>query len=353
MIPEAAGWIGLSAIRGLGGESFRKLLSAFGDPEAVLRAEKPELCRVVDPVLAGRILQGPDAGIVEAALKWLEEPGNGIVTLADPDYPPNLLNIPDPPPFLYVKGRRELLAWPFFAMVGSRNATPQGMENAGSFARALSDAGLCIVSGLALGIDAAAHEGGLKGASSSAAVVGTGLDIRYPAGNRRLAEQMEREGLVLSEFPLGTPPLGTNFPRRNRIISGLSLGCLVVEAGIRSGSLITARHAAEQGREVFAVPGSIHSPLSKGPHRLIKEGAKLAECAQDILDELRIPFAAPVEPEGKSSGFLDRMGFDPVDPDTLCARTGLSPQTVSELLLSFEMEGRVASIPGGMYQRKR
>ncbi|HQT25438.1 MAG TPA: DNA-processing protein DprA, partial [Burkholderiales bacterium] len=240
-----------------------------------------------------------------------------------------------------------------FAIVGSRNATPQGMENARSFARTLSDVGLCIVSGMALGIDSAAHEGGLAGASGSIAVVGTGLDIVYPSRNRGLAAELEAKGLLVSEFPLGTPPIGSNFPRRNRIISGLCIGCLVVEAGIRSGSLITARHALEQGREVFAIPGSIHSPLSKGPHRLIKEGAKLVESGQDILEELRLSSGGTSREEAgaETSDLLERMGFDPVDSDTLCERTGLSPQRVSSRLLELEMEGSVCSLPGGMYQR--
>ena len=352
---DASGWIALGAVRGLGGGSFRKLLSAFGSPEGVLNARKEELCRVIDTDLAERIIRGADPASVETALKWLDAPSNGIVTLADADYPEQLLNIPDPPPFLYLKGQRDVLGKQFFAIVGSRNATLQGMENARSFARSLSDAGLCIASGLAIGIDAAAHEGGLAGASGSVAVLGTGIDIRYPPRNRKLAEMLETKGLVLSEFPLGTPPIGVNFPRRNRIISGLSRGCLVVEAGIRSGSLITARHALEQGRDVFAIPGSIHSPLSKGPHRLIKEGAKLVECAQDILDELEF-YSPPVQPGGKGAepdDFLEKMGFDPVDLDALCSMTGLPPQAVSAHLLELEIAGSVEGLPGGLYQRVR
>ncbi len=354
-VKDAAGWIALSTVAGLGGESFRRLLAAFGGPEAVLQAGRHDLSGIVEPALAGRILQGPDRQAVEVALKWLEEPANDLVTLADEDYPRLLLNVPDPPPFLYLRGNRSLLGRQAIAIVGSRNATPQGIENARNFARVLSDAGLCIVSGLALGIDAAAHEGGLSGASGSIAVVGTGIDVSYPARNAGLARELEGRGLIVSEFALGTPPLGTNFPRRNRIISGLSLGCLVVEAGIRSGSLITARHALEQGREVFAIPGSIHSPLSKGPHKLIKQGAKLVEAAQDILEELGLPApaAAPVAAQPETGGLLDSMGFDPVDADTLCLRTGLSPQTVSVRLLELEIAGLVKGMPGGMYQRLR
>lgn len=349
---DAAGWIALGAIEGLGGESYRRLLSEFGDPEIVLKAGKADLSRVVDHALALRIVNGPDRALVEKALKWLENPSCGIVTLADEDYPRLLLDVPDPPPFLYFKGNRALLRKRALAVVGSRNATPQGMENARNFSRVLSDAGLCIVSGLAHGIDASAHEGGLAGSSSSIAVIGTGMDIRYPSGNSVLAQRLEDDGLVISEFPLGTPPLAGNFPRRNRIISGLCLGCLVVEAGIRSGSLITARYALEQGREVFAIPGSIHSPLSKGPHRLIKQGAKLVESAQDILEELNLPSYDP--PEGSApllDALLEAMGFDPADQDKLSERTGLSPQAVSARLLELEMAGIVRKMPGGMYQR--
>lgn len=349
---DAAGWIALGAIDGLGGASYRKLLSAFGDPEIVLKAARSELCKVVDHSLASRILQGPDEQLVGKTLKWLEDPTCGIVTLADEDYPHLLLDVPDPPPFFYFKGKRALLGNKALAVVGSRNASPQGIENARRFSRALSDSGLSIVSGLAQGIDAAAHEGGLAGASSSIAVIGTGMDIRYPAGNALLAQRLENEGLVISEFPLGMPPIAGNFPRRNRIISGLCLGCLVVEAGIRSGSLITARYAMEQGREVFAVPGSIHSPLSKGPHRLIKQGAKLVESANDILEELNLP--AYASQEGKhfvSDSFLEAMGFDPVDQDVLCERTGLAAQQVSARLLELEISGIVKRMAGGMYQR--
>ncbi|MBY0579051.1 MAG: DNA-processing protein DprA [Burkholderiales bacterium] len=351
---DVAAWVALGSIPGLGGEFFRKLLAVFGDPQRVLNAGKGDLEKVVNRSLAAKILLGPDERIVEIALKWLADPANGIVTLADSEYPRPLLNIPDPPPLLYLKGKRALLGKRSFAIVGSRNATPQGVENAQSFARVLSDSGLCIISGLALGIDAAAHKGALAGASSSMAVVGTGLDVVYPARNRDLARELETKGLLVSEFPLGTPPLGTNFPRRNRIISGLSLGCLIVEAGIRSGSLITARHAAEQGRDVFAIPGSIHSPLSKGPHRLIKEGAKLVESAQDILEELGLPAVVSFDDPGIDSDpakLLEQMGFDLIDLDTLCLRTGWTPQIISARLLDLEIAGFIKGVDGGMYQR--
>jgi DNA processing protein len=241
--------------------------------------------------------------------------------------------------------------------VGSRNATPQGLANATGFARVLSEAGLTIASGLALGIDAAAHRGALQGEGSTVAVLGTGIDVVYPPRNAGLHRAIAERGALVSEFPLGTPPIGDNFPRRNRLISGLARGVLVVEAALASGSLITARLAVEQGRDVFAIPGSIHSPLSKGCHALIKEGAKLVESAQDVLGELG--GAAPprtVSTVQQSSAeveheLLKHLGHDPCNVDTLCQRSGLTPDTVSAMLLQLELEGRVASLPGGRYQR--
>ena len=252
-----------------------------------------------------------------------------------------------------MRGRRELLARPCLAVVGSRNATPQGASDAERFARAFSDAGLTIVSGLALGIDAAAHRGGLEGAGSTIAVLGTGADILYPQRNRELGERIARDGLIVSEFPLGTPPHGANFPRRNRVISGLARGCLVVEAALASGSLITARFAAEQGREVFAIPGSIHSPHSKGCHALIKQGAKLVESAQDLLQELGVEaaVAASTAAVPADAGLLAQLGYDPCDIDTICARSGLTADRVSAMLLQLELDGKVARLPGGQYQR--
>jgi DNA processing protein len=294
-----------------------------------------------------------DAPAVDAALEWAAAAGHAVLTLADGDYPQPLLETPDPPALLYLHGRRELLARPALAVVGSRNATPQGISNAEQFARAFSAAGLTIVSGLALGIDAAAHRGALEGAGSTIAVLGTGADILYPQRNRALGERIAREGLIVSEFALGTPPHGSNFPRRNRVISGLARGCLVVEAALASGSLITARLAAEQGREVFAIPGSIHSPHAKGCHALIKQGAKLVESAQDLLQELGIKaFAAPLAAAAPAvSGLLAHLGYDPFDIDTLCARSGLTADVVSAMLLQLELDGKVAGLPGGLYQR--
>lgn len=350
---DLASWIELSLVPGLGGGSFRSLLSTFGLPAQVLRATPSQLRRVVPEALASRILERRFGTEIEAALQWAARPGHAVLTLADSQYPKLLLEVPDPPVLLYVSGDAKLLSSPALAVVGSRNATPQGLKNAQSFSRAFSDAGFTIVSGLALGVDSAAHAGGLEGKNSTIAVLGSGIDTVYPKRNESLAEQISMRGALVSEFPLGAPPVPGNFPRRNRLISGLARGCLVVEAALDSGSLITARLAAEQGREVFAIPGSIHSPLSKGCHALIKQGAKLVETAQDVLEELgfgRIPAPRPAEPKA-GPALLDKMGFDPCDVDTLIARSGLTPEAVTAALLELELEGRVAGLPGGLYQR--
>ena len=352
-------WLRLSLLPGLGDKSFRQLLFGFGSPEQILNASRAALGKIVPARLAGAICAGGAHERLDAVACWLDDPANRIVTLADAHYPRALLQIPDPPPLLYVKGRVDLIDRPALAIVGSRNATPQGVATAESFAKALSDSGLTIVSGLALGIDAAAHRGGLAGGARSVAVVGTGLDVVYPARNRTLAHALAAQGALVSEFPLSTPAIGANFPRRNRLISGLARGCLVVEAAPQSGSLITARFANEQGREVFAVPGSIHSPLSRGCHLLIKQGAKLVESAQDVVEELGLPGTA-AESDGAAAvtdasgqALLAVLGFDPCDIDTLSARSGLSSDVVSSLLTQLEIDGRVAALPGGKYQRVR
>ena len=350
---DLAAWVKLSLVPGLGGQSLRKLLAAFGLPPQVLAAGRAALARIVSAELAGRIVDCEDSSAVEGTLAWAAVEGHAILTLADADYPCALLEIPDPPALLYLHGRCELLARPAIAVVGSRNATPQGVSNAEQFSRSFSAAGFTIVSGLALGIDAAAHRGGLDRVGSTIAVLGTGADIFYPQHNRALGERIAREGLLISEFPLGTPPRGSNFPRRNRIISGLTRGCLVVEAALASGSLITARFAAEQGRDVFAIPGSIHSPHAKGCHALIKQGAKLVESAQDLLQELGMEGAAttPGANSAAQTGLLASIGYDPCDVDALCARSGLTPDVVSAMLLQLELDGKVTSLPGGLYQR--
>ncbi len=352
-------WLALSLTRGLGGESARRLLKEFGSPDAVFAASISSLRSAVKADVAAEISKGIADDAIAPALAWLEDSNNHVVTLADSDYPQALLNIPDPPLLLYVKGRLDLLNRSALAIVGSRSATPQGISNAEAFARSLSDAGLCIISGLAHGIDAAAHRGALRGQGSSVAIVGTGLDKVYPAANRDLAHALAQQGALVSEFPPGTPPLAANFPRRNRLISGMSAGCLVVEASLQSGSLITARLALEQGRDVFAIPGSIHAPQSKGCHALLKQGAKLVETAQDILEELSGLLAAPARnPAAQGTdiqdpGFalFDHLGFDPVDLDTLSARCGLTIAELSAMLLTLELEGRVCTLPGGLYQR--
>jgi DNA processing protein len=361
MIDDASlkAWLALNLTCGLGGESARRLLREFSSPEAVFAASISSLKSVVKADIAAEISKGIDDDVVVPALIWLEDPNNHIVTLADSDYPQALLNIPDPPLLLYVKGRLDLLNRASLAVVGSRSATPQGINNAEAFAKSLSDAGLCIVSGLAHGIDAAAHRGALRGPGSSIAVVGTGLDKVYPAANRDLAHALAQQGALVSEFPLGTPPLAANFPRRNRLISGMSLGCLVVEASLQSGSLITARLALEQGRDVFAVPGSIHAPQSKGCHALLKQGAKLAEAAQDILEELGGLLIAPVpaanskcpDSAEQDSSLLEHLGFDPVNVEILSLRSGLTVSQLSAMLLTLELSGRICVLPGGLYQR--
>lgn len=357
---DLAAWLKLSHTPGLSGEALRRLLRAFDGPEQVLAAPRGELARHVPDTVAAALKQAAPATALAAAERWLEDQANQVLTLADATYPSQLLQIPDPPALLYVKGRADLLSRQAIAIVGSRNATAQGTANAEAFARTLADAGLAVVSGLALGVDAAAHRGGLAGRASSIAVLGTGADIVYPARNRALAHELAARGALVSEFPLGTGPLAGNFPRRNRLISGLAIGCLVVEAAADSGSLITARLALEQGREVFAIPGSIHSPLAKGCHALIKQGAKLVESAADILEELRLaPQDAAPRPGAAAADvadlgarrLLDALGHDPCDMDTLAGRCGLPAGELGALLTRLELEGLVAALPGGRYQR--
>ncbi len=355
-------WLRLCLIPGIGPERQRALLANFGLPERIFAAGQFSLAQVIGERLARTLLTHDNLAAVERALAWANEPGNAILTLSDTAYPPSLLHTADPPSLIYLKGRLDLLQAPALAIVGARNATPQGLANAEAFARSFSAAGLTVISGLALGVDAAAHTGALREAGSSIAVIGTGANRIYPSRNAELARQLASEGLILSEFPLDTPPAAHNFPRRNRIISGLARGVLVVEAAVDSGSLITARMAAEQGREVFAIPGSIHSPLARGCHFLIKQGAKLGESAADVLDEL--DWQASSAPRGgmgstesprdtadEAQPLLDAMGFDPVGPDALLARSGLTPEALFAMLTMLELEGRVSRLPGGNFQR--
>lgn len=351
---SAAAWAEL-AHKGLPPAAMALLLRAFGAPEAVLAASRSQLGAVLPAGAVERLLTPVPADALAHTLAWLGEPGHELIAWDDPDYPQALLELGHAPPVLYFTGQRAILNRPALAIVGSRNATPQGADNATAFAHALSDAGFAIVSGLAIGIDAAAHVGAMRGAGSTIAVVGTGLDRVYPPQNRALAHAIAAAGALLSEFAPGTPAVRNHFPRRNRLIAGLARGVLVVEAALSSGSLITARLAGEAGREVFAIPGSIHSPLARGCHRLIRDGAKLVETAQDILDELRTGMRLPPMPltEAPAHPLLEAMGDDPADVDTLCARTAQPAAAVLEALVLLELDGRVTALPGGQWQQRR
>jgi len=360
---ELAAWLRLIETPQVGRESARKLLAAFGSPQAVLAAPIAARRELVSATTATALAQMPEtvSELVEATVNWLaaatDDAPRQVLTLGDPNYPALLLETADPPLLLYLQGNPELLQKPGVAVVGSRNPTPQGRENARSFSAHLSQAGLTIVSGLALGVDGAAHEGGLSGPGRTIAVIGTGLDRVYPRRHLELAHRISAQGLMLSEYSLGTPPLPANFPMRNRIIAGLTRGTLVVEAALQSGSLITARLASEAGRDVFAIPGSIHSPQSRGCHALIKQGAKLVDSAQDVLEEFpSFPPSSPdtVEPTpdtGNIDPLLQALGFDPVTLDALVARTGWPAALLNTRLLELEMEGQVARLPGQLFQR--
>jgi DNA processing protein len=362
-----AAWLRLERAGGIGPRTGLKLLDSFGGIDAIFEAGDAALGAHLNAAQL-RALRAPVSGelarLVEATLRWRERPGHHVLALGEPGYPELLANIPDPPLLLYIKGHVELLASPMLAMVGSRNASMQGKANALAFAESLSGAGLCIVSGLALGIDAAAHEGALKGPGSTVAVIGTGPDLVYPARNRALFERIGVEACLVSEYPVGTPPLPGNFPKRNRIISGLAAGVLVVEAAAQSGSLITARQAAEQGWEVFAIPGSIHASLAKGCHILIREGAKLIDTAADVLEAMAMsPLVqrpqSPRQRAGTQAGaapagsdpLLAALGHDPVEPDMLGAALGMNPALLSSQLLALELAGLVERRPGGRVQR--
>jgi DNA processing protein len=353
---ELAAWLRLT--HSAGRETVRRLLAAFASPQGVFAASAASQRAVTGSTLA----EPPDEldALVQRTVAWRREgAGRHVVTLGDSAYPSALLQTADPPLLLYAQGRLELLQRPALAIVGSRNPTPQGADNARAFALHLARSGYTIVSGLALGIDGAAHEGALSagGDASTIAVVGTGMDRVYPSRHRELAHRIAEQGLLLSEFDLATPPLRENFPRRNRLIAGLAQGTLVVEAALASGSLITARCAAEAGREVFALPGSIHSPQSRGCHALIKQGAQLVESAEDILAELRPAAPAPPlegEPTpGDGDPLLAALGHDPATLDALVARCGRPPEQLAARLLELELDGHVARLPGGLYQRRQ
>lgn len=407
---ELSSWLRLVLTPGVGNDSARRLLAAFGLPQDIFAQSSASLRQLVSGAQASALLTPAEelADLVETTWAWLqgaeaESVGRAIVSLGDAAYPQSLLATEDPPLMLYLLGQTQLIGdlkpnrppalthqalaaskteatttetdWPLraLAMVGSRNPTPQGRLNAEQFARAFSGAGLTVVSGLALGVDGAAHEGALKASPEdeaparlrTVAVIGTGIDRVYPRQHRELAHRIARHGLIVSEYPLGTPPLAANFPKRNRLIAGLSQGTLVVEAALQSGSLITARLASEQGKEVFAIPGSIHSPQSRGCHALLRQGAKLVETAQDVLEELRWPFAPNATnkeavsacPESAGGAFdhedelLQAIGADPVSLDALQARTGIDTATLQARLLTLELDGLVGRLPGGLFQR--
>ncbi len=360
-------WLALNRVSGIGPVRFASLLEKFGHPQAVLDASDDELTQQeCSPALIRNIRQ-VDVARVEQDLQWLSAAGRHLLTLHDPAYPQRLKEIHDPPPVLFVQGDAEVLQTPQLAIVGSRNPSSSGERTAYEFARELARYGITITSGLASGIDGASHRGVLAEQGMTVAVMGTGPDRIYPAGHRQLAEEILREGALVTEFPPGTRAEARNFPRRNRIISGLSYGTLVVEAAIHSGSLISARHAMEQGREVFAIPGSIHNPMARGCHRLIRQGAKLVDSVSDILEELRLllpqsldHLEAPVESEEQGSDWFDdeyrtllnAMGYDPVSVDQLVELSGLTANAVSSMLLVLELKNIVSSQPGGRYIRQ-
>jgi DNA processing protein len=359
--PQLAGWLRLELTDGVGLLTAHRLLARLHTPDAVFNASHSALRALVKPAQADALLRPPSAAVdalVEATLAWLQQPGNHLLTLDHPDYPALLHELAAPPLMLYAQGRVELLARRALAVVGARNASAQGVLNAGRMAQALSEAGLTIISGLALGIDAAAHAGGLNGKGGTVAVIGTGADRIYPRRNEMLARRIAEEGCIVSEYALGTPPLKDNFPRRNRIISGLARGVLVVEAAAKSGSLITARLAADQGRDVYAMPGSVHATLSKGCHQLIREGARLVETAADVLRDMQMPAdgaagGGPVLDDSFVDLVLEAIGDDIAQAELLALRLGQSAAELQRQLLALELAGLVERLPGGMFQRLR
>ena len=386
---ELRAWLRLLLTPSIGNESARRLLTRFGSVQGIFEAPQLHLTEVVSRAQAEALLQPPillDAQVVRT-LQWLSTPSKAlnaqraIWPIGHPDYPEPLLHLADPPLLVYVEGQIQQSLGPAVSVVGSRNPTPQGRQTAMQFGRALAEAGICVVSGMALGIDGASHQGALQyapsqtsksspsGASESESslsywttvgVVGTGLDQVYPRHHQALAQEVIAHGLLISEYPLGTPPLAANFPQRNRLIAALGLGTLVVEAAMRSGSLITARMALDMGRDVMAVPGSIHAMQSHGCHWLIRQGARLVENIKDILEELQIPIHTDEDNSPASGGsqqapaphpVLDQMGFTPISLDALQMHCKLETSVLQFELLSLELDGCVARMPGGMFQR--
>jgi DNA processing protein len=380
---ELRAWLRLSMTDGVGNDAARKLLASFGSPQAVFEQTETALCHVVTPKQAQALLTVPNALAVQCVRtdQWLKHQPDththALWTLGDAHYPSELLQLPDPPLMLYAAGQTERTLGNAIAIVGSRNPTPQGAQTANQFGEALSLAGLCVVSGLALGVDGAAHQGALRGGQvrdadatthaphwHTVAVVGTGLDRVYPRQHQTLAHEVTRNGLLISEYHLGTAPLAQNFPKRNRLIAALGLGTLVVEAALKSGSLITAKMALDLNREVLAIPGSIHATQSHGCHALIRQGAKLVENAQDVLEELQLAPQQQVhlfaDALGTEDGaprdetehpLLAQMGYAPVSLDALQARCGLNTATLQAQLLTLELDGAVGRLPGGLFQR--
>jgi DNA processing protein len=355
--------LALLRARGVGPRNYAALVERFGSAELALAAPAAALAGLGLGKDAVASLKQPDWGRVEADLRWLESPRSHCLDRADPAYPALLAEIADPPPLLFVQGAVAALSDRQLAVVGSRNPSPLGEKHARDFARALVEAGLAVTSGLALGVDGAAHRGALAGGGVTLAVAGTGLDQVYPRSHQALAESIvEQGGALVSEFPTGTPPQASNFPRRNRIISGLSLGVLVVEAALKSGSLITARMASEQGREVFALPGAINNPLGRGCNFLIKQGAKLTEAVDDILEEFSFASLAGERLPARQTGggeidaechqLLKYIAYAPTSVDTLVAATGNAPEAIASLLLALELQGHIVSADGG-YSRIR
>ncbi|MFX1685053.1 DNA-processing protein DprA [Paraburkholderia sp. A1RO-5L] len=402
---ELSAWLRLANARGLKPAALRALLGTFGLPQRVLAQPFGALAAAAGNEAARAVLAPPAAGFaqqVSAVTAWCRQPRNALVTLADPAYPPRLLTMPDPPPLLYVTGRLDLLHARSVAVVGSRSATPQALEDAARFARTLAAAGVTIVSGLALGVDGAAHEGALGEPGGTVAVTGTGADLVYPVAHHALAAQIAERGAIVTEWPLGTPARSANFPQRNRVIAALVEGVIVVEAAMRSGSLITARLANEMGRDVFALPGSVHAPLSRGCHRLIKEGAQLVETPEEVLEALRFtqpaPRAArarasrkqttacaatlPLEFEAQldglardraptgplaeakpakaatvttlgpeASSLLAALGHAPATLEILAQRTDMTEAVLQATLLRLELAGHISTLPGGRFMR--
>ncbi len=364
---EDLAWVTLSRAPALDAHTLAAALSRLESAAGIAAAGEAALERAGIPKPARDYLASRAAAPTAAERRWLEGPRHEIIPFTDPRYPALLAEFDDRPVALHASGNVDALRDPFLAVVGSRNPTPQGVENAFEFSRRLAGRGLAIASGLAQGIDTAAHRGALSAQGTTLAVLGAGVDVIYPRGNRPLSEAIEHEGLLLSEFPIGTAPRRSHFPRRNRIIASMTLGTLVVEAAHGSGSLITARCARDRGREVFAIPGSIHNPLSRGCHQLIKKGAKLAESTDDILKDLNFsgffgrrsgapartaaPDSDPAGMDKEHKILLDALGFDPADLDTLIVRTGFKAEAVSSMMLILELEGHVQAAPGGRYSR--